>query len=596
MKKENKGKTKEKAACRYGLRCMALLAIFCVSSCQEWGLSDPPAGNQVYPKLEQVLNLTFDEELDPEVIQLFAYLNGSEPALVEDEERGQVFHTQGGYARMDNPLNKVKVQNAVSLTMWVKQAAPAEGQGLTGSLFSFLDTEGKGLSFTANGELRYTGPEGAYEDNNPTPEAELMPAGGWHYLAIAITNTGYFVHVDSTKVIDKTVTDFDMLQAVQSIAALPYFYIAYGADAQPTGEIWVDDLKIYRNTISTKETSMPEVGGEKNTTIIVGETDCSTGWWTAFSDFMSVPGDGVFRYKFRNYTAGTNNWENWVLVVTNGKDRDEAGYAEYFVLRADAFGWGDHYSGDNIAHTYNWDTFTEDMKGAMVDLTLKREGGRVEMNAVVTKAGGGVMTYSYFVEGIPAGAIGTFLTVEKGYLEMDAKDISLGTLYSKGSYRTGNGDFSTGWWQAFSNIVKTNGDYVVSYQFYNHTNKEANWNNWVLVVTNGKDREESDYAEHFVLRADSYGWGTYYIGENLGNTYDWGTFAEDMDGALVDLTVKVIGTRLDMIATTTTASGKMLEYTYYHDDIPTGAMGTFLTLEGCYIDIISVSTCPFINK
>lgn len=565
-------------------------------SCQEWGQTDPPAGNQIYPTLEQLVNLTFEEELNPEEIELSAYPNGSAPTVVKDEVHGGVLHADGGYARMPNPLNAVNVQNAVSLTMWIKQAAPAEGetQDLTSALFSFLNADGKGLSFTVGGGLSYTGDEGSYDDNNPSQDTGLMTTGEWHYLAIAITNTGYFVHVDSTRVIDKTVTNFDMSKVVQFVADAPYFYIAYGSGAQPVDEVWVDNLKIYRNTISQKETSMPTVSG-KSTTIIVGETDCSTGWWSAFSDFLSVPGDGVFHWKFTNYTAGANNWENWLIVVTNGKNSGETGYAEHFVLRADAFGWGTYYVGDNITHDYNWDTYKSDMHGATVDLTLKREGGRVEMTAVITKAGGGVMTYSYFAEGIPDGAIGTFLTVEKGYLEMDAKDVSVGTLYTAGSYRVGSADLSTGWWSAFSNIVKTNGDYVVSYQFRNYTSKANNWNNWLLVVTNGKDRAEDGYAEYFVLRADSYGWGDYYKGENLGSTYDWGTFKEDMDGALVDLTIKVIGTRLDMTAITTTANGKTLEYTYFHDDIPAGAMGTFLTVEGCYVDIISVSTCPLIK-
>jgi hypothetical protein len=589
-----KNKKTKKRKGKSGLLWVALLAVFCMNSCQEWGSDDDPAGNQVYPKLEQLLNLTFDEELNPDEIQLFAHPGGSEPTLVEDEEHGQVFHAQGGYARLDNPLNKAKVQNALSLTMWVKQAA-TEGQSSAGALFSFLDAEDKGLSFSIGGKLSYTGAEGSYEDDNPGWEAELT-TGEWHYLAISITNTGYFVHVDSTKVIDKTVTGFDMSQMVQSVAALPYFYIAYGAGAQP-GEIWLDDLKIYRNTISDKETAMPGTGGGKSTTIIVGEIDCSTAWWTAFSDFMSVPGDGIFHYKFRNYTAGVNNWDNWVLVVTNGKDREEAGYAEYFVLRADAFGWGEpYYIGGNITHNYNWDTFRDDMKGALVDLTLKREGGRVEMNAVITKSSGGVMNYSYFVEGIPAGAIGAFLTVESGYLEMDVKDISLGTLYPKGSYRVGNNDFSTDWWEAFSRILTANGDCVLNYQFYNYTNQANNWNNWLLVLTNGKDREEAGYAEHFVLRSDAYGWGDRWIGENIGNPFDWGTFKSDMDGAWVDLTIKLIGTRLDVIALITTTGGKTLEYTYFYDDFPTGALGAFLTVEGSYMDIISVSTCPFINK
>ena len=106
--------------------CMAILTL-CVGSCQDWGQMDPPAGNQVHPKLEQVANLTFDEEtLNPQEIQMFAYSEGEIPSLVIDPEFKQVLHLSGGYARIFNPLNKVKVQNAVSLTFWMKQAGPEE--------------------------------------------------------------------------------------------------------------------------------------------------------------------------------------------------------------------------------------------------------------------------------------------------------------------------------------------------------------------------------------------------------------------------------------------------------------------------------------
>jgi hypothetical protein len=320
--KEKKRKTKGKATC-YGLRCMALLTIFCMSSCEKWGQSDPPAGNQVYPKLEQVVNLTFEEELNPE--ELFAYPDGSKPTLVDDEEHGKVFHAQGGYARMQNPLSKVTVQNAVSLTMWIKwadpaereenetatptttkRAAPAGEQSQACALFSFLNEEGKGLSFTADGKLKYTGNEGSYADNNPEVD-ELMTAGEWHYLAIAITNTGYFVHVDSTKVIDKTVADFDMAQVVQSIAALPYFYIAYdGPEAQPS-EIWVDNLRIYRNTISSKETTMPEIGGGSasiSDLVYLNTFDTSNGVQIEGSGSFIELDDPRFGRVFKNATGG----------------------------------------------------------------------------------------------------------------------------------------------------------------------------------------------------------------------------------------------------------------------------------------------------
>ncbi|MDR1762810.1 MAG: LamG domain-containing protein [Dysgonamonadaceae bacterium] len=582
---------------------LASLTVLCfVSSCQDWGATDPPAGNQVYPKLVQIAEYTFDEGM-PETFQPFASRSDLMPVVAEDADRESlVLQSDSGYVRLENPLNTVKVQNGVSITCWVKMPATPEGaeQDLTSALFAFVnENESQRMFLTANGWLKYDGADGYYEENNPaTVKTGMMSAGEWHYLAMAVTNDGYFVYIDGLKKIDKTITNFEAWRIVQFMAGAKYLYLGYGSDTQQSG-VSVDDLKIYRNTITSKETALVTTGGgDESVPFIktVGSTDMSTAWWSAFSNYLSADGDCIFHVKFKNYTNGSANWNNWVLVVTNGIERGEDGYAEYFVLRADAYGWGTYYAGGNIAHTYDWTTFTEDMKGATVDLTLKRQGGRVEMKAITETVSGKTLEYSYFIEGVPYTTLGAFFTVEGGYLEFDKENMSVGSLYSTGAYRVGSTDFSTGWWSAFSNIVRTSGDFVVNYQFYNYTDQVANWDNWVLVVTNGLDRDETGYAEHFVLRADAYGWGTYYTGGNISSNYDWGTFTSDMNGAFVDLTLKLIGKKIEMTAVTTTTAGKILTYTYHYDDIPVGELGSFFTLEKAYIDFVSISTCPFINS
>lgn len=92
---------------------------------------------------------------------------------------------------------------------WIKQAPPEvteEGevigkQDLTGAIFSFLNENAtQRMFFTANGWLNYEGIDGIYEDNNPDSEQTgLISAGEWHYIAISITNNGYFVYVDGLK-------------------------------------------------------------------------------------------------------------------------------------------------------------------------------------------------------------------------------------------------------------------------------------------------------------------------------------------------------------------------------------------------------------
>ncbi len=98
-----------------------------------------------------------------------------------------------------------------------------------------------------------------------------------------------------------------------------------------------------------------------------------------------------------------------------------------------------------------------------------------------------------------------------------------------------------------------------------------------------------------VLRADAYGWGTYYVGENLSHNFNWDTFIADMQGAFVDLTIRRIGERLDIIVKVTTVAGTTLDYSFFHDEFPTGPLGTCFTTDSSHLDFISITTYPFIK-
>ena len=137
----------------------------------------------------------------------------------------------------------------------------------------------------------------------------------------------------------------------------------------------------------------------------------------------STSGECTFHYSFTNYTDKAENWDNWLLVITNGKERDASGYKEYAVIRADAYGWGD-FANDaqreaGMANDYDWDTFKSDMDGAEVDLTVSIKGGKMDMKAVTTTTNGKTYTYTYTVSGLPSGTKGAFLTMEKAHLVLN---------------------------------------------------------------------------------------------------------------------------------------------------------------------------------
>lgn len=155
-----------------------------------------------------------------------------------------------------------------------------------------------------------------------------------------------------------------------------------------------------------------------------GSEDNSNAFWADFTPYMtSTSGECTFHYSFTNYTDKAENWDNWLLVITNGKERDASGYKEYAVIRADAYGWGD-FANDaqreaGMANDYDWDTFKSDMDGAEVDLTVSIKGGKMDMKAVTTTTNGKTYTYTYTVSGLPSGAKGAFLTMEKAHLVLN---------------------------------------------------------------------------------------------------------------------------------------------------------------------------------
>ena len=129
------------------------------------------------------------------------------------------------------------------------------------------------------------------------------------------------------------------------------------------------------------------------TTAIVGAEDNTSGWWSEFSQYFNVPSGKKLFIEFENFGSGANNWNNWNVCVANGKERDTDGYSEYFVLRSDAYGWGNaDYAGSVIEFDYgggevNWDEFREKMQGAHVTMSIDhaRAGAAfLEVHSVAT--------------------------------------------------------------------------------------------------------------------------------------------------------------------------------------------------------------------
>ena len=172
----------------------------------------------------------------------------------------------------------------------------------------------------------------------------------------------------------------------------------------------------YTDILSIKDKTVKAEG------VIVGNTDCTTPFWSAFSDIFTIPEGESVTKTFKNYTDGVNNWDNFLVVLQTtptGHSADDAeGYAEYAVLRADNFGWGTGYETATAECDWNWDTFTADIDGATCEVTITNNGATADVAAVVTTVDGTVYTQKY--TGITTGGDLNFcLTCEGAYLVME---------------------------------------------------------------------------------------------------------------------------------------------------------------------------------
>lgn len=159
-------------------------------------------------------------------------------------------------------------------------------------------------------------------------------------------------------------------------------------------------------------------------------------------------------------------------------------------------------------------------------------------------------------------------------------------------------NLTAGFWTNFSTqyyTLKAGSD--VEFKFYNYSSKADNWDNWILGVANG-ERASSGYTEYLMLRNDNYGWTptanttdkSWYT--SMTSNYNWGTFKEEMDGSLVDMTVSLAtnGT-FTVKANITAKSGNVYNYNFV---MPISSKPSQVTLffvsEKSYIDGTGLST------
>lgn len=168
------------------------------------------------------------------------------------------------------------------------------------------------------------------------------------------------------------------------------------------------------------------------TKTIIGSEDCTTAWWGDHSQFFEVPSGELLHFEFVNHTSKANNWSHWNLVIAStagaGTDDDPA-YAEYFVIRADNYGWGNSdYSGALLAIDYfeegklkDWDEFkNEFMDGAYVTIEVDHAtAGYAYVTATATNPNYDFSITETYNQPVPsANDFYANITTDQSYFEM----------------------------------------------------------------------------------------------------------------------------------------------------------------------------------
>lgn len=195
----------------------------------------------------------------------------------------------------------------------------------------------------------------------------------------------------------------------------------------------IDSIQALKDAMNTGDKTTIDIAVAE-----VGAKDYTSGWWVDFSQYFVVPQGKCLTVKFINHngtldgTGTGNNWSNWNMCVASG-ERDSDGYAEFFVLRSDAYGWGNgDYNGAMIGIDYPdtdgdgdiWNDFKRHLDGASVEMQIDyATAGTVFLTAVHTSVDGIVLTETYEqpVTGPSVTAFliadGSFMEVKEAYLE-----------------------------------------------------------------------------------------------------------------------------------------------------------------------------------
>ena len=249
------------------------------------------------------------------------------------------------------------------------------------------------------------------------------------------------------------------------------------------------------------------------TPILLGAEDNSTPFWGAHTEDIKIAPKETKVATFTNYSSCASNWNNFCIVLCKENN------AEYAVVRADNYGWGDGYAActPTMEAGRDWDVWRPAMDGAKVTTYVTNNGdGTADVKAVMVGNNGATYTQEY--KGINT------VDPENFYFRFTVDGCHL--VFDK---EVGASDCSTPFWGAHSPNIQVIGHQVCTVNFTNYSSCASNWNNFCIVLC------KADNTEYAVVRADNYGWGDGYgaCTATMEEGRNWDAWRPAMNGAKV---------------------------------------------------------------
>ncbi len=164
----------------------------------------------------------------------------------------------------------------------------------------------------------------------------------------------------------------------------------YGISSDGEETVLDNTLATFSGVNAAGEFSVSYQGLTTTGTVKVDATDCeqlgnsdfSTGWWTAFTEPEQIKNGTTLTKTFQVRSDNGANWHGPVLIIRN------AALGEIAILREDNYGWGNGYSAATLESDWNFDTFASNIDGSVFNVSITNNGATIDVKMEIIDAAG----------------------------------------------------------------------------------------------------------------------------------------------------------------------------------------------------------------